>query len=179
MKVMHALESLALIGLRGSGKTSLGKRLAKELDFVFFDTDEVFKNKQNQTIAEYVAAYGWEAFRDREEEILLEMPASKAIISCGGGIILRPACRMLLKQKFFTVFLDVSVQELVRRLSKDSNPGQRPAFTEKSLEEEMRELYEARIALYRETCAYRLCEWQDFEKEVQIILTEYAKKVKR
>lgn len=175
---MHALESLALIGLRGSGKTSLGKRLAKELDFVFFDTDEVFKNKQNQTIADYVAEHGWEAFRDREEEILLEMPTSKAIISCGGGIILRSVCRNFLKQNFFTVFLDVSVQELVRRLNKDSKPEQRPAFTGKSLEEEMRELYDARIALYNEACAFRLCEWQDFEKEVQIILTEYAKKVK-
>lgn len=176
---MHALKSLALVGLRGSGKTSLGKRLAKDLGFVFFDTDEVFKNKQNQTIADYVAKNGWEAFRDREEEILSEMPKSGAVVSCGGGMVLRPANRGLLKQEFFTVFLDVAVSELVRRLSRDAKPEQRPAFTQKSLAEEMQELYAVRRELYLESCAYHLTQWENFEKEMQIIIAEYTKKVKR
>lgn len=175
---MHALESLALIGLRGSGKTTLGKRLAKELGYAFFDTDEVFAAKLKQSIAEYVNDNGWDAFRDREEEILLEMPKSGAIISCGGGIVLREANRKLLKQEFFTVFLDVPVKELVSRLNRDRKAEQRPSLTGKNLFQEMQELYDARIGLYTETCAFRLAEWEILEKETAVIIDEYYKKVK-
>lgn len=176
---MHALESIALIGLRGSGKTSLGQKLAKDLEYAFFDTDEIFKCKTGLSIAEYVAQNGWDAFRDREEEILLEMPRSGAIISCGGGIVLREANCALLKKEFFAVFLDVPVKELVRRLSADRKSDQRPAFTDKSLAEEMQELYDVRLPLYLEACSFRLTEWEVFEKETAIIITEYNKKVKR
>lgn len=176
---MHALESLALIGLRGSGKTALGKRLAKELGYAFFDTDEVFKAKAGMSIAEYVAQNGWDAFRDREEEILLEMPRSGAIISCGGGVVLRESNRALLKREFFAVFLDVPVKELVRRLSLDRKSDQRPAFTDKSLADEMQELYEARLPLYLEACSCRLADWEIIEKETAVIIAEYNKKVKR
>ncbi len=176
---MHALESIALIGLRGSGKTALGKKLAKCLGYAFCDTDEVFKIKSGMSIADFVAQNGWDAFRDREEEILLEMPRSGAIISCGGGIVLREANRMLLKKEFFAVFLDVPVKELVRRLSADRKSDQRPAFTNKGLAEEMQELYDARRSFYLEACSFRLTEWEVFEKETATIITEYNKKVKR
>lgn len=173
---MHALESIALIGLRGSGKTSLGKRLAKELGFSFADTDEIIQNRLNQTVSAYVSENGWEAFRDREEEILLEMPENNAIISCGGGIVLRERNRELLKRSFFTVFLDIPVPELVRRLQKDTKPEQRPAFTDKSLAEEMQELYDKRIALYLEACSFRLTLWRGFDLQAETILREYQKR---
>lgn len=171
---MHKMKSIALIGLRGSGKTSLGKLLAKKLDFAFFDTDELFVCQEKQSIAEFVACHGWEQFREKEEQILLQMPAEKSIISCGGGIILREKNRLFLKQNVFTVYLDVPVDELVRRLEKDAKSAQRPAFTEKSLAEEMQELYQARYALYEECCRYRLAEYTDMAQEVQLILEQYV-----
>lgn len=167
------MKSIALIGLRGSGKTSLGKLLAKELDFAFYDTDEIFVCQEKQSIAEYVACNGWDNFREKEEQILLQLPEEKIIISCGGGIILREQNRLFLKQNVFTVFLDVPVNELVKRLEKDAKSEQRPAFTEKSLAEEMQELYTARKALYEETCQYRLTQYTDIAQEVQLILTKY------
>lgn len=171
--MMNKMKSIALIGLRGSGKTSLGKLLAKELDFAFFDTDEVFVCQEKQSIAEYVVLNGWELFREKEEQILLQLPEEKTIISCGGGIILREKNRAFLKQAVFTVFLDVPANELVKRLEKDAKSEQRPAFTEKSLAEEMQELYTARKALYEETCQYRLTQYTDIAQEVQLILAKY------
>lgn len=170
---MNALKSIALIGLRGSGKTSLGKLLAEKLDFAFADTDEIFFKQEKQSIAEFVAQNGWEAFRDKEEQIFLQMPKEKTIISCGGGVILRETNRQFLKQTVFTVFLDVPVNVLVKRLEKDANTAQRPAFTTKSLAEEMREVSKARRALYLDTCAYQLTQYADINEEVQIILEEY------
>ncbi len=172
--MMHAFKSLALIGLRGSGKTSLGTFLAKKLDFAFFDTDEVFKNKEKRSIAEFVAQNGWATFRQREEEILSEMPQSQAVISCGGGIVLREKNRLCLKQSFFTVFLDVPVQELVQRLNRDLKKDQRPAFTDKSLAEEMSELHSARLSLYLEACHYRLQQHEGLEREADLVLKQYA-----
>lgn len=172
--MMHAFKSLALVGLRGSGKTSLGTLLAKKLDFAFFDTDEVFKDKEKRSIAAFVAQNGWEAFRQREEEILSEMPQSQAVISCGGGIVLREKNRIYLKQSFFTVFLDVPVEELVQRLNKDLKKDQRPAFTDKSLAEEMSELHTARLSLYIDACHYRLQPHGGLEREADLILEQYA-----
>lgn len=174
--VINRLKSIALIGLRGSGKTSLGKLLAKKLNFDFTDTDEVFSGQEKQSIAEYVAQNGWNAFRDKEEQILLEMPKENAVISCGGGIILREANRKFLKEAVFTVFLDVPVNVLVTRLEKDRNAAQRPAFTEKSLAEEMQELYAARRALYLESCAYQLMQYTDMAEEIKLILSQYLDK---
>lgn len=176
---MSKMKSIALIGLRGSGKTFLGKLLAAKLDFTFFDTDEIFACQEKQSIAEYVASHGWDSFRDKEEQILLQMPGEKAVISCGGGIILREQNRLFLKQAVFTVFLDVPVEVLVKRLEKDAKKDQRPAFTEKSLAEEMQELYRARKALYADSCHYRLTQYTDIAEEMQFILDRYMQYQKR
>lgn len=168
------MKSIALTGLRGSGKSSLGKMLAKKLDFAFFDTDEVFVCQEKQNIAEFVACHGWDLFREKEEQILLQMPTEKAVISCGGGIVLREMNRQFLKQAVFTVFLDVPVSELVRRLERNAKKEQRPAFTTKSLAEEMQELYQARYALYEESCQYKLTQYADMAQEVQLIFEQYA-----
>lgn len=170
---MKRMKSIALIGLRGSGKTSLGKLLAKKLHFTFFDTDEIFLQQEKQSIADYVASFGWEAFRDKEEQILAKLPREKAILSCGGGIILRETNRVFLKQFVFTVFLDVPVNVLVERLEKDAKAEQRPAFTAKSLAEEMKELYTARKALYADTCQYKLTQYDDIYHEMELILKQY------
>ena len=170
---MNTLKSIALIGLRESGKTSLGKLLAKKLHFAFFDTDEIFVQQEKQSIAEFIASFGWECFRDKEEQILAGLPTEKAILSCGGGIILREKNRVFLKQSVFTVYLDVPIHELVRRLEKNAKSEQRPAFTTKSLAEEMQELYEARKALYEKTCQYKLTQYTDMTSEIQLILKEY------
>lgn len=175
---MNDLKSIALIGLRGSGKTSLGKLLVrklndKALNFAFFDTDEIFTLQEKQSIATYVAQNGWDAFRCKEEQILLELPKEKAIISCGGGIILREKNRLFLKENIFTVFLDVPVDVLVIRLEKNMNTAQRPAFTEKSLAEEMQEVSLARREFYLDTCAYQLTQYTDINEEVRIILEQY------
>ena len=134
----------------------------------------MFKNKEKRSIAEFVAQNGWEAFRQREEEILSEMPQSQAVVSCGGGIVLREKNRLCLKQSFFTVFLDVPVQELVQRLNRDLKKDQRPAFTDKSLAEEMSELHSARLSLYLEACHYRLQQHEGLEREADLVLKQYA-----
>lgn len=170
---MNGLKSIALIGLRGSGKTSLGKLLAERLNFVFADTDEIFSRQEKQSIADFVAQNGWNAFRDKEERILLGLPQNQTVISCGGGIILHEANRKFLKQAVFTVFLDVPVDVLVTRLEKNMNTAQRPAFTEKSLAEEMQEVSLARREFYLDTCAYQLTQYTDINEEVRIILEQY------
>ena len=72
------------------------------------------------------------------------------------------------------MFLDVPVQELVQRLNRDLKKDQRPAFTDKSLAEEMSELHSARLSLYLEACHYRLQQHEGLEREADLVLKQYA-----
>jgi shikimate kinase len=116
------------------------------LDFV--DTDHVFVDSVGMEIAEYIDKNGWEAFRDRETEIL-KLVAGKefCIIGCGGGIVLREKNREILKTGI-TLYLETDPAELARRLTADPNAMQRPSLTGKSIADEVNEVLAERESLY-------------------------------
>ncbi len=174
---MHALNSIALIGLRGSGKTTLGKSLANKLDLLFYDLDIVFQEKLGQTINNFILTHTWEDFREEEKEILFSMPKENVLLSCGGGVILKEENRKKLYSDYFTVFLDVPVNELVKRLEKQTLKEQRPAFTQKTLQEEMQDLYDKRINLYRETAHLVETNFIQQEKQIEHIMYEFLQQL--
>lgn len=81
-------ENIILIGFMGSGKTTVGNLLAKEMGYTFVDTDELIEKKANMTIGDIFATYGEEAFRSMESELLEELNETldHAVISTGGGL---------------------------------------------------------------------------------------------
>lgn len=176
---MHALKSIALIGLRGSGKTTLGKSLANKLGFSFFDLDIVFQEKMEQTIADFILTHTWEDFREQEKQILFSMPKDNVVLSCGGGVILKQENREKLFSEYFTVFLDVPIDELVKRLEKNALKEQRPAFTKKTLQEEMQELYDNRIKFYQETAHLIETNFMQKEKQCDNIIYQFMQQLKK
>lgn len=97
--VRKLTENLILIGMPGCGKTRLGKLLAKELDRPFLDADEVLTRKAGQSPAEIIRQEGEAAFRDLETRVLAELgKGSGAVIATGGGCVMRPENRNLLRQ---------------------------------------------------------------------------------
>lgn len=179
VKVMHALNAIALIGLRGSGKTTLGKSLANKLGFTFFDLDIVFQEKMKQTIANFILTHTWEDFRKIETQILFSMPKNKVVLSCGGGVILKEENRQKLFSDYFTVFLNVPVDELVKRLEKNALKEQRPAFTNKSLYDEMQELYDNRIGFYQETAHLIETNFMQKEKQLEHIMDIFIQQLEK
>ncbi|ACS79119.1 shikimate kinase AroL [Maridesulfovibrio salexigens] len=142
------VSNIYLIGPRACGKTTVGKQLADKLRLEFFDSDEVLVRKAGCEIAQYVEQHGWDGFRDLEAEVLRELSVQQnAVISCGGGIVVREENRTLLGDNF-TVYIKADVETLANRLLSDPNHDQRPSLTGKSIVDEIREVLDAREDLY-------------------------------
>jgi shikimate dehydrogenase len=113
--------NIVLIGLRGSGKTTVGKILAQKLGREFMEMDELITHKAGLTITEIVEKYGWDKFRDIEEEVTGEIAKIDNIINAsGGGIITREKNIIKLKKKGVLVWLQASIDTLVERIGKDT-----------------------------------------------------------
>jgi len=140
-----------LIGLRGSGKTSLGRRLAATLRRPFFDTDQLVEQQIGEPIPSYVARRGWEPFREVEHQVIRRVARQcEAVISTGGGALTYDRNVEVLKPGGVVVLLAADPVMLARRL-KCSYP--RPPLTqEQSLEAEMCALWKQREPIYRRVC---------------------------
>jgi len=149
---MNVPRTIYLIGPRACGKTSVGRALAGRLGLDFADTDHEFVRAVGMEIADYVAANGWDAFRDREAETLARLAAGPVrVVGCGGGIILREENRAVLSGGV-VIYLKADPGTLAGRLMRDPNEAQRPSLTGKGLVDEVREVLAARAPLY-EACA--------------------------
>ncbi|MBM0740473.1 shikimate kinase [Phormidium sp. CLA17] len=113
--------NLYLIGMMGAGKTTLGKHLAQELGYRFFDTDSVIEQVAQQSIPDLFAAEGESGFRALETQVLAELSAyTRLAIATGGGIVLRQQNWSYLRHGII-VWLDVPLSELHRRLQEDQH----------------------------------------------------------
>ncbi len=113
--------NIVLIGIRGSGKTTVGEILAGKLGRDFVEMDELIAQKAGLTIPEIVAKNGWGKFRDIEEEITSEVAGRDNIINAsGGGVVTREKNISQLKETGLVVWLQASVDTLLKRLGEDT-----------------------------------------------------------
>ena len=142
---------IALIGLRGSGKTTVGKRLAERLGYRFFDSDRIVEAQAGMSIREIFETEGEAAFRRREEEVIGELlQATGVVLALGGGAILSRATRGRLAVAARVLFLEAPLDVLAARIAGDPRSiEQRPSLTDsESLVDELRQLWQERRAAY-------------------------------
>lgn len=116
------MKNVILIGFMGCGKTSVGKRLAENLDMEFLDTDELIEAKQQKTITDIFAEDGEAAFRAMETECLkdlLNREGKAFVLSVGGGLPVREENRRLLSKIGHVFYLKVSPEVVYKRLRGD------------------------------------------------------------
>jgi shikimate kinase len=144
---------VALVGLPGSGKSTIGRQLARRLGCSFLDTDQVIERRVGLSIREFFEREGEDAFRDLEQEVIddLTQQGESCVLSTGGGAALRPANRQYLKQRTQTVYLHSAPEEVYRRLRHDRN---RPLLQVADPLGRLRELYSMRDPLYRESARF-------------------------
>lgn len=147
-KILNNLRTnLILTGMRGSGKTTLGKLLAKKLNRKFLDIDEQIAKRSRKSIPEIVAQKGWSYFRKLEHEAVKKMAKLRnAVIAAGGGTFLDPRNTKILKKDGFVIFLKLPIPLLQRRLRLGKN---RPSLTGKNPEKELPNVWKKRKKLYR------------------------------
>jgi len=137
--------NLYLIGMSGSGKTTVGRLLAQQIGYGYLDTDEVIVKTTGQTINQLCATEGEAAFRQLESEVLAQVCAyTKLSVATGGGIVLRRENWSYLHHGLI-VWLDVAVEILISRLAEDTT---RPLLQDTDRVLKMRSLLEQRRALY-------------------------------
>lgn len=145
---------VSLIGLPGSGKSTVGRQLARRLHLPFVDSDHAIEDRLGCSIREYFEREGEECFRDVEEQVLDELTRHHhGVLSTGGGAVLRPANRQHLRERGQVVYLKSSPDELFRRLRHDVN---RPLLQVADPLGRLRDLFSVRDPLYRETAHYTL-----------------------
>jgi shikimate dehydrogenase len=140
--------NIVLIGMRGSGKTTVGKILARQLGRDLVEIDELIARKAGLTIPEIVGKYGWAKFRDIEEEITDEVAERDNIVNAsGGGVVTRAKNVIKLKKTGVLVWLTASVDTLVNRVGEDS---ERPPLVDgRTPREDMEITLKERLPLYQ------------------------------
>lgn len=143
---------ICLIGLPGSGKTTVGRQLARRLQVPFIDSDHVIEQHLGCSIRAYFEAEGEERFRDVEAKVIEELTQSNiGVLSTGGGVVLRASNRQWLHARTTVVYLRSTPEELFRRLRHDT---QRPLLQVADPLSRLREQFEIRDPLYRETAHF-------------------------
>jgi shikimate kinase len=147
-------DSIALIGYRGTGKTTVAQALAMRLGWDWVDADDVVELRTGKSIAAIFADEGQDAFRDLEAQVVAELCArSRVVIALGGGAVMREANRMALRQCRDIVWLTASPETIETRLAADpTTAGRRPNLTNAGGRNEIERLLTERTPNYR-ACA--------------------------
>jgi shikimate kinase/3-dehydroquinate synthase len=142
------MRHLYLIGNMGSGKTTVGKRVAERLGLPFYDLDQRIEQATGLTIAELFAQQGEARFRDLESRALAEIAClPQGVVATGGGVVLRETNRVLMRRTGWVIYLRASPDTLWRRLKHATD---RPLLRTESPYETLRAIVQAREPLYQE-----------------------------
>lgn len=143
-------DRLVLIGMMGAGKSTVGRLAAQTLGWPFTDTDEEVERRTGKRVSELFESAGEARFRLEESTVLAELleDDSPACVSVGGGAVLDPANRALLRRSGLVVWLRATPETLARRVGDGAG---RPLISGRPLEA-LSEITRERCALYSETC---------------------------
>ena len=136
-----------LLGFMGAGKSTI----ARELDPDFVDMDALLEDRLRMPIALFFEEKGEAAFRQIEEEVLADLLKTDQVISTGGGIVISPRNRALLKQNPDNIYLKADFETLYQRISADKD-NQRPLFLNNS-KEDLAAIFDERQAWYEEVAS--------------------------
>ena len=146
MPTPHYTKSIALIGMMGAGKSSLGRKLARQLGLKFQDSDTEIEKRSGLTITEVFSSYGEDYFRKAEYSVIKRLlDDSQIILATGGGAFTYPQTQQMLKERTISIWLKVEFETLWDRL-KDND--QRPLLQTSDPKTTLRRLCDEREPVY-------------------------------
>src|SRR6201988_3549147 len=148
-----AFAGIALIGLRGAGKSTLGRILAKKLGWSFVELNKEIETQNGLSVAEIIALYGQEGFRRMEQAALGQLLARKElmVLATGGGIVSEPLTFDLILSSFYTIWLKAEPEEHMARVRRQGD--RRPMADDRAARAELRNILKSREPLYARAAA--------------------------
>ncbi|WP_407149104.1 helix-turn-helix transcriptional regulator [Bradyrhizobium sp. ORS 86] len=148
-----SFSGIALIGLRGAGKTTLGRMLAKKIGWSFVELNKEIETQNGLSVAEIIALYGQEGFRRMEQAALTQLLARKElmVLATGGGIVSEPLTFDLILSSFYTIWLRAEPEEHMARVRRQGDL--RPMADDRSAMAELRNILVSREPLYARASA--------------------------
>jgi len=143
-----AFSGIALIGLRGAGKSTLGKLLAKTIGWNFVELNKEIERQNGLSVSEIINLYGQEGFRRMEQAALAQLLARKElmVLATGGGIVSEPLTFDLILKSFYTIWLKAEPEEHMARVRRQGDL--RPMADDRSAMAELRNILKSREPLY-------------------------------
>jgi XRE family aerobic/anaerobic benzoate catabolism transcriptional regulator len=144
---------IALIGLRGAGKSTLGKLLADQIGWTFVELNKEIEQQNGLSVAEIIAMYGQEGFRRMEQAALGQLLSAKElmVLATGGGIVSEPLTFDLVLSSFYTIWLKAKPEEHMARVRRQGDL--RPMADDRSAMQELRTILLSREPLYARAAA--------------------------
>jgi len=174
--------NIVLIGFRGTGKSTVGRLLAKRLERYFIDSDKYIEDSTGKTIKSIFEEDGEEGFRQIEADTITELSkVDNKVISAGGGAVLREENVNNLKDNGFLILLEATPEIIHNRIAQDKNTTQqRPSLTDKEPLDEIKHLIEQREHAYKNAADYTInTSYVSCEDIVNEIITITNKTIKK
>jgi shikimate kinase len=160
--------NLYLVGFMGTGKTTVGRAVAQRLGFASLDSDHEIERQRGRTISELFATEGEAAFRQLEREFIERgHPAERAVIACGGGLVIQPGMLERLREKGVVICLHASLETILARAARQNN---RPLLQVDDPAERVRVLFAERDPIYRRTGTLVLTDGRSLREVVAHVL---------
>jgi shikimate kinase len=174
--------NIVLIGFRGTGKSTVGRLLAKRLERDFIDSDKYIEDSTGKTIKSIFEEDGEEGFRQIEADTIAELSkADNKVISAGGGVVLREENVNNLKDNGFLVLLEATPEIIHNRITQDKKTAQqRPSLTDKKPLDEIKYLIAEREPAYKRAADFTInTSYVSCENIVNEIITITNKTIKK
>ena len=145
---MNAAEvNLYLVGFMGTGKTTIGRAVAQRLGFALLDSDQEIERAQGRAIADIFATDGEAAFRAMERAYVEKgHQATRAVVSCGGGLVVQPGMLAALQERGVVICLHASIETILARTARHRH---RPLLNVEDPDAQVRALYAVREPIYK------------------------------
>lgn len=168
------MNNIILIGFMGSGKTTVGKELAKALNFTFCDTDDMIEKETGELIKDIFAKKGEAYFRNLESKLINDLTGkvNHIVLSVGGGLPIQPGNAIALKKLGTVIYLSTSKESIKKRLAGDKT---RPLLQGPDASIKLTKLYNDRTPIYKEVSHLEII---TDDKSVQQIVMEIMNKLK-
>ncbi len=166
-------KNLTLTGMMGVGKTTIGKRLAKKLNFAFVDIDKIIEKQEGGSISAIFKNKGEDYFRKIEKQLtIIELKKNNSVISLGGGAFLNSSIRQYSKKHSISFWLDVPIEILIKRLKKSNN---RPVLGKEKTSDSIKKIYFIRKKFYNKADCRIKCKSLSLQQITEKILNFYEK----